>query len=47
MLGLVLQGENLETGHEWLDSALEVLEGRSLPKGISVEEHLRSCDVMR
>ena len=47
MLGLVFQGENLNSGLEWLDPVTVALERRSLPEGVAVEEPYHSCSVMR
>jgi hypothetical protein len=47
MLRPVLQGENLDSDHGWLDPATTMLERRSLPEGVAVEEPRRPCGVMR
>ena len=38
MLGLFLQGENLDSDLRWLDPVTAVLEHRSLLEGVTVEE---------
>ena len=38
MLGLILQGENLDSGLRWLDPVMAALEHHSLPEGVVVEE---------
>ena len=47
MLGLVLQGENLDSGLGWLDSVTAAIERHSLLEGVVVEEHRQPCGVMR
>ena len=47
MLGLVLQGENLDSSRGWLDPVTTVLERHSLPEGVADEEYRRPCDVIR
>jgi hypothetical protein len=46
MFGLVLQGENLDSGLVWLDPVTAAIERRSLPEGVAVEEHHQPCGVM-
>ena len=47
MLGLALQGENLESHLWWLDLVTMALEHRFLPEGVVVEEPRYICDVMK
>ena len=47
MLGLILQGESLDSSLGWLDPVTVTLECRFLPEGVVVEEPHRPCGVMR
>ena len=47
MLGLILQGENLDCSLGWLDPVTVALECRSLPEGVAVEEPRCPCGVKR
>ena len=46
MIGLFLQGENQDSDLRWLDPATVVIEPRSLPEGVTVEESRRSFGVI-
>ena len=47
MLGLILQGESLDSSLGCLDPVTATLECRSLPEGVAVEESRRLRGVMR
>ena len=47
MLGLFLQGENLDSDLEWLDPVTAAIKRRFLPESIAVEESRRSFGVGR
>ncbi|EMS50079.1 hypothetical protein TRIUR3_06218 [Triticum urartu] len=47
MLGLILQGESLDTSFGLLDPVTVTFECRSLPEGVAVEESRRPRGVMR
>ena len=46
MLGLILQGENLDCSLGWLDPVTVALECRSFLEGVDVEEPRHPSDVM-
>lgn len=47
MPGLVLQGENLDSGFWWSDPVMAALDRHSLLEGVAVEESRYPCGVMR
>jgi hypothetical protein len=47
MVGLILQGESLDSSLGWLDPVTATLECCSLPEGVAVEDPRRPRGVMR